>query len=74
MVTSIKSVEKESEGSSVGIKETDPRRGTKGLPLEDLQRVSPEQMASAYTAFANKGVRVQPRFVTKLWTQTGKSL
>ena len=52
--------------------ETDPGDEYLGLRLRTYKGVSPEQMASAYTAFANKGVRVQPRFVTKIVDANGK--
>ena len=53
--------------------ETDPGDEYLGIALGGLTKgVSPEQMASAYTAFANKGVRVQPRFVTKIVDANGK--
>lgn len=43
-----------------------------GLALGGLtQGVSPLQMASAYTAFANEGIRAKGRFVTKIIDATG---
>lgn len=43
------------------------------LALGGLQKgVSPYQMASAYTAFANKGVRYQPHLITKIVDASGK--
>ena len=53
--------------------ETDPRDDYLGIALGGLTKgVSPIQMASAYTAFANKGVRTKPRFVTKIVDANGK--
>lgn len=44
-----------------------------GVALGGLTKgVSPLQMASAYTAFANRGMRVQARFVTKIVDATGQ--
>lgn len=53
--------------------ETDPGDEYLGIALGGLTKgVSPIQMASAYTAFANKGVRTKPRFVTKIVDANGK--
>lgn len=53
--------------------ETDPGDEYLGIALGGLTKgVSPIQMASAYTAFANKGVRTKPRFVTKIVDAKGK--
>ncbi len=53
--------------------ETDPGDEYLGIALGGLTKgVSPLQMASAYTAFANKGIRVQPRFVKKIVDANGK--
>ena len=53
--------------------ETDPEDEYLGIALGGLTKgVSPIQMASAYTAFANKGVRTKPRFVTKIVDANGK--
>lgn len=53
--------------------ETDPGDEYLGIALGGLTKgVSPIQMVSAYTAFANKGVRTKPRFVTKILDANGK--
>lgn len=53
--------------------ETDPGDEYLGIALGGLTKgVSPIQMASAYTAFANKGIRTKPRFVTKIVDANGK--
>ncbi len=53
--------------------ETDPGDEYLGIALGGLTKgVSPIQMASAYTTFANKGVRTKPRFVTKIVDANGK--
>lgn len=53
--------------------ETNPGDEYLGIALGGLTKgVSPIQMASAYTAFANKGVRTKPRFVTKIVDANGK--
>src|SRR5699024_11349433 len=43
------------------------------LALGGLEKgVSPYQMASAYTAFANNGVRYEPHLITKIEDASGK--
>lgn len=45
------------------------------LALGGLKKgVSPYQMASAYTAFANSGVRKDPHFITKIVDSEGKTV
>ncbi|GBG94488.1 penicillin-binding protein 2A [Ligilactobacillus salitolerans] len=45
------------------------------LALGGLKKgVSPYQMASAYTAFANNGVRKSPHFITKIVDSEGKTI
>lgn len=45
------------------------------LALGGLKKgVSPYQMASAYTAFANSGVRYDPHFITKIVDASGKAV
>ncbi len=53
----------------------DPSDENLSLALGGLKKgVSPYQIASAYTAFANDGVRYDPHFITKIVDASGKTI
>lgn len=60
---------KQLEELGIPVRDEDHELGD--IALGDMDGVSPLQMASAYSAFANRGVQAEPRFITKIVDATG---